>query len=325
MKAITIRRYGGPDELVIEDIPVAQPASGDVVVKVKAFGLNRAELYMRQGVWGDVASVPGIECVGEVVDDRSAQFEAGQKVAALMGGMGRTINGSYAEYVTVPGTNVVAVESRLSWAELAAIPESYATAWTCLHRNIGVMPGQTIVVRGAGSALGQAALNIAADLGVKVIATTTSSGKIPLLGELGAARVLLEQPALAETIRRAHPSGIDAVLDIVGTTTILDSMAMVRREGRVCMAGFLGGNEPLKEFNPLIHLPSSVGLSFFASFMFGTPGFPLSEVPLGTLIDRVAVGAYKARPTRIFSFHEVPEAHRLMEAHKTIGKCVVLV
>ena len=96
-----------------------------------------------------------------------------------MGGMGRTINGSYAEYTSVPVSNVVAIESELSWAELAAIPESYATAWTCLHRNLELKSGQTLVLRGATSALGQAALNIAAHAGANVIATTRNPDRAP--------------------------------------------------------------------------------------------------------------------------------------------------
>src|SRR5215813_913044 len=129
MQAIVIKRYGGPEELAIVDRPDPEPEAGHVVVEVKAFGLNRAETYMRSGAWGDVAEITGIECVGLVRSDPDGRFSPGQKVAALMGGMGRLIDGSYAERVSVPATNVVPVVSNLPWEEFAAISESYATAW----------------------------------------------------------------------------------------------------------------------------------------------------------------------------------------------------
>jgi NADPH:quinone reductase-like Zn-dependent oxidoreductase len=186
MKAIIIEQYGGPEKLAIQNLSNPEPKPGHVVIAVKAFGINHAETHMRKGEWAEAAKVSGIECVGVVKACPGGEFNAGQKVAAFMGGMGRTINGSYAEYTSVPVSNVVAIESELSWAELAAIPESYATAWTCLHRNLELKSGQTLVLRGATSALGQAALNIAAHAGANVIATTRNPARAQKLTALGA-------------------------------------------------------------------------------------------------------------------------------------------
>jgi NADPH:quinone reductase-like Zn-dependent oxidoreductase len=257
MRVIVRQEYGGPDQLVIQELAIPQPRPSHVVIQVKAFGLNHAETYMRKGQWGNVAKVSGIECVGIVEADQDGRFAQGAKVAALMGGMGRTVDGSYAEYTCVPATNVVPIQSELSWEELAAIPESYATAWARLHGNLALAGGQTLVIRGATSALGQA--------------------------------------------------------------------AMVRRGGRVCLAGFLGGLEPIPSFNPLLQMPSGVHFSFFGSFMFGMPEFPLSDVPLQTIIDRATAGAYQAKPAAVFRFDEIREAHRLMEANRADGKLVVRV
>ncbi|HLN04272.1 MAG TPA: hypothetical protein VK335_33605 [Bryobacteraceae bacterium] len=121
MRAIVTEQYGGPEQLVIKEIPEPEPAAGQVVIEVKAFGLNHAEIYFRKGMWGDVAKVSGIECVGVVRSDPGGHFRPGQKVAGLMGGMGRTFDGSYAEYTRVPATNVAPIESTLSWADLAAL------------------------------------------------------------------------------------------------------------------------------------------------------------------------------------------------------------
>ncbi len=323
MRAIVRQRYGGPEQLVIQDVPDPEPMPGQVVIEVKAFGINHAETYMRKGEWGDVASISGIECVGLVKASPDGQFAPGQKVAAIMGGMGRTINGSYAEYTRVPATNVMPLETDLAWEELAAIPESYATAWTCLYRSLALAAGQTLVIRGATSALGQAALNIAAQAGARVIAATRNRERFVTLQALGAEQVELEGPELSRRIRELISGGCDAVLDLVGNSTLLDSLAMVRRGGHVCLAGFLGGLAPLSSFNPLLQMPSGVQFSFFGSFMFGTAEFPLSDVPLQALVERAAAGVYQAKPAQVFRFEQIQEAHRLMEANKANGKLVV--
>jgi NADPH2:quinone reductase len=245
-------------------------------------------------------------------------------VAALMGGMGRTINGSYAELTRVPAANVVPIDTGLSWEDVAAIPESYATAWTCLDRNLALKAEHTVLIRGATSALGQAAVNIAGHAGAHVIATTRNPERLAGLTTLGAHDTVVDAPNLSHHIRARHPHGIDAVLDIVGTSTIPDSLAMVRPDGRVCMAGFLGGGAPLAAFDPMTQLPSGVHLSFFASaFTFGSTDYPLSRVPLQTMIDRAAAGTYRAKPARVFRLDQIQDAHRLMESGRANGKIVV--
>jgi NADPH:quinone reductase-like Zn-dependent oxidoreductase len=260
-----------------------------------------------------------------VKSDPDGRLPSGQKVVALMGGMGRTINGSYAEYTSVPASNVVPVTTSLPWEELAAIPESYATAWTCLYGNLALKAGQTLLIRGATSALGQAALNIAAQADARVIATTRDRGRFSTLEALGARETLLEGPDLSRRIREHHPDGVDAVLDLVGNSVVLDSLSALRRGGRACEAGWLGGLAPIASFNPMLQMPSGVHFSLFGSFVFGTPQFPLSDVPLQTIVDRVAAGTYKAKPVKVFPFEQIQEAHRLMESNRANGKIVVLV
>ncbi len=322
MRAILRTGFGGPEKLVIREIPEPEPKDGHTVIEVKAFGLNHADVHMRKGEWAEIADVSGIECVGIVKSCSGGEFAPGTKVAALMGGLGRTINGSYAEYTRAPVTNVAAVESGLSWAGLAAIPESYATAWTCLFRNLEVAPGQTLVIRGATSALGQAAINMAVAAGAKVIATTRSRDRFPMLEALGAARAEVEGPDLSKRI--VESGRIDAVLDLVGNSTILDSLAILRRGGRACLAGWLGGLAPIADFNRLAQMASGVYLTFFASFVFGRPGFPLSDVPLQAIAADVEAGRYGAKPSRVFRFEDIQEAHRVMESNEARGKMVVV-
>ena len=323
MRAIVIEHFGGPESLVYTDLPEPEPRAGQVVIQIKAFGINHAEMHMRRGEWAEAAKVSGIECVGLVKSCPGGEFPVGAKVAALMGGLGRTINGSYAEYTRAPASNVALIESDLSWAELAAIPETYATAWTCLYRNLELAKGQTLLIRGATSSFGQAALNMAVNTGARVIATTRERERFPLVRELGAVRAEVEAPDLSKRIPEANH--LDAVLDLVGNSTILDSLAMLRRGGRACLAGWLGGLAPIKDFNPLLQMSSGVYLTFFGSFVFGTPGFPLSDVPLQEIATQVAAGRLKAKPSRVFRFDEIREAHRVMEAGEAGGKMVVVV
>src|SRR5262252_237308 len=165
MQAMVVESYGNPEKLVLQEVPIPKPSASEILIKIRAFGLNHAETYMRRGIWENTVPIIGIECVGEVENDPSGVLQKGTTVAAIMGGMGRTRNGSYAEYTCVPATNVFALDTELDWAELAAIPESYATAWSCLIHSLRLQKGQVLLVRGATSALGQAALNIASRIG----------------------------------------------------------------------------------------------------------------------------------------------------------------
>ena len=321
MRAIVLNGFGGLENLVIKELPDPEPKAGHVLIAVKAFGVNHAETHMRKGEWAEAAEVSGIECVGEVVAAPGGEFQPGDKVAAFMGGMGRTINGSYAELTLVPATNVVKITTDLSWEEFAVVPESYATAWTCLNGNLQIEKGQTLVLRGATSALGQAALNIAANAGLKVIATTRNQARFENLLGLGAQRVELEGPELSKRLPEAKK--VDVVLDLVGNRTLLDSIAIPHRHGRICRGGWLGGLEPVRDFNPLLQMASGVHFSLFGSFVFGTPEFPVSEVPLQEIVNRVEIGIYKAKPVAVFSFDEIREAQRLMESGRALGKIVV--
>lgn len=322
MKAIVLDGFGGLDALQYRDIPKPEAVPGTVLIRIKAFGINHAEMHMRRGEWAEAAPVSGIECVGIVEACPGGEFAVGTKVAAFMGGLGRTINGSYAEYTLASVNNVAAIESDLPWAELAALPITYATAWTTLFRNLDLQAGQTLVIRGATSSLGLAAVNLAVAAGARVMATAVNDTQFEKLRNMGVMRCELESPRLSE--RLADKGQIDAVLDLVGNSVVLDSLRIVRRGGKVCLAGWLGGLDPIPDFNPLLQMASGVYLTFFGSFVFGSPQFPVSDVPLQAIAADVAAGRYQAKPSRIFRFDEVREAHRVMEANDAKGKMVVV-
>jgi NADPH2:quinone reductase len=326
MKAIIISSYGGPEVLTVTELPDPVPAPDEVLIAVRAFGLNHAEAYMRSGAMGEVAQVTGIECAGTVVADPSGRLAEGTAVVAILGGMGRTRNGSYAELVTVPASNVVEVSTSLPWTDLVALPEVYATAWAGLRQNLDLRPGQTVLIRGATSALGQAAVNVAAEQGATVIATTRRPDRAALLERIGAKTVLIDDGQLADQQVGQQAGQVDCVFDLVGNRVLRDSLRLVRPRGRVCQLGFLGGLEPVADFNPIADLPSGVQFSFYGSaFVLGTSEFPLTEIPLTELIGKAESGLYQAKPARVFGFDDIVEAHQVMESGLAGGKMTVSV
>ncbi|APR76090.1 Quinone oxidoreductase [Minicystis rosea] len=321
MRSILRTGFGGPEVLVIREIPEPEPKDGHAVIEVEAFGLNHAELHMRKGEWTEIADVSGIECVGIVKSCPGGELAVGTKVAALMGGLGRTINGSYAELTRAPVTNVAVIESRLSWADLAAIPESYATAWTCLFRKLEVARDQTLVIRGATSSLGQAALDMAVNAGAKVIATTRSRERFPMLGR--------SAPSGRSSRGRASPLGSPRPGRSMPCSTSLATphsrFPRNAASGRPRVPGRMAGRPRAdRRLQPAVADGERRLPDLLRHFVFGKPGFPLSDVPLQAIAADVEAGRYKAKPSRVFRFEDIQEAHRFMESNQAKGKMVVV-
>jgi NADPH:quinone reductase-like Zn-dependent oxidoreductase len=202
--------------------------------------------------------IPGIECAGEVVDASDSRLSKGQKVIAMMGGMGRSFHGSYAEYALLPSHHVFPVESELSWEELAAVPETYFTAWGSLFECLDLKPEDTLLVRGATCALGYAAIQIAKALGCSVVATTHKEEKLSLIGE--ADRRILDGGKLEGKVQ-----GITKALDLVGPLHLRDTLLSVEKGGIVCNTGVLGKVYALNGFDPIKDIPNGVYLTGFFS------------------------------------------------------------
>jgi NADPH:quinone reductase-like Zn-dependent oxidoreductase len=322
MKAIVIEEPGGPEVLKIKNIPRPSPGPGWVLIKVMAFGLNRSEMYTRQGHSPDVRfpRVLGIECVGVVVEAPGEQFQKGQKVAAIMGGMGRDFDGGYAEYTCVPENCVIPIETKLKWSTLGAIPEMFQTAWGSLHAALEVQPGQTLMIRGGTSSIGMASTQLAKRFGLNVIATTRNPAKIEALKNNGVDHVVIDKGVIVDSVRQLLPNGVDRVLELVGTATLLDSLKCATPRGIVCMTGILGNEWVMKEFEPFVMIPPTV--------KFTTYGGGAQDIDMGELqkfVDDVAGGQAKVNIDRIFQFHEIVEAHQYMEENRASGKLVVLV
>lgn len=315
MRAVVLTGPTLAEEVKITDYPVPQVRPGWVLVKVKAFGLNHSEQILRlseiQADYITKPIIPGIECVGEIADPSDSDFRPGQKVVALMGGMGRSFHGSYAEYVLLPARQVFAVSSELSWKEMAAVPETYFTAWGSLFEGLNLTAGDTLLIRGGTCALGYAAIQIAKALGCRVIATTHRGNKIPLLAE--ADEAVLDDGHLAGRI-----SGVTNALDLVGPRNLRDTLQTVKKGGIVCDTGILGGVYTLNGFDPIKDIPNGVYLTGFFS------NYPTQQVitDIFTFLQEhhlsPVVGA-------AFEFEQIRDACIALDGGKVNGKIVVTV
>ncbi|AQV97382.1 alcohol dehydrogenase [Cupriavidus necator] len=326
MKAYVIEQPGGPEVLQMRDIPSPEPGADEVQIRVRAFGLNRAEVYRRAGKFGPIAGqvVPGIEAVGEVIHDPAGVFRTGQRVATAMGGMQFSRNGSYAEQVTVLRNNVIALDGTdLPWEELAALPESYLTIWGALDKSLAIEQGQTLLVRGATSSVGLAAVAYAKASGLRVIATTRSPANRERIEQAGADEVVVDAGEVADAVREIAPDGVDAVLEVVGAATLRDSVKALRPFGTAAVIGLLGGPPVLEQFHLMQDLPAATRLSFFPSGLFGTPAMPLTDTPLPWIAREIATGRMPSLRTQTFDFDDVRRAHSLMESDRALGKLVV--
>ncbi len=308
--------------LHIEDRPVPQLQPGTVLVRVRAFGLNRSELITRAGGSGDAVRFPrvlGIECVGEIADTDATTLARGQTIVAAMGGMGRDYDGGYEEYALLPAAQVIPVRTTLSWAELGAVPETFGTAWGSLGM-LHLQEGQTLLIRGGSSSVGMAAATLATARGVRVIATTRQTEKRAALEANGAAHVVIDDGAVASSVRAIAPSGVDALLELVGPKTILDSLPTLRADGHACLTGFLEGTWEVAGAEAAAH---ALGLKLrtFSSNVINCADY---GSVFQTIIDGIESGEYWLNLDRIFPLAGVADAHRYMEANRAAGKVVGL-
>ncbi|WFU27926.1 zinc-binding alcohol dehydrogenase family protein [Bradyrhizobium sp. CB1717] len=320
MKAAVIREAGGPEMLRIEDWPVPTPAPDQVFIRVKAFGLNRSELFTRRGLSPSVSfpRVLGIEAVGLVEDAPGGRFRKGQTVATAMGGMGRQFDGGYAEYVCVPATQVQALETSLSWEMLGALPEMLQTAWGSLFTALQLKRGERLLVRGGTTSVGLAAAAIASRHGAEVISTTRNPARAELIRSVGADLAIIDDGRIAEKVKAAS-GGVDKVLELVGTTTLADSLQCARVNGIVCMTGMVGDKWWFDQFSPMDVIPNAVNLTIYSG---GPDDF--MQTPLQELVRQIEAGALRVQLGRVFHLTEIAEAHRCMDANAAGGKIVVL-
>lgn len=319
MKALVLENSTKVEDLKLSDIDIPKVKDDWVLVKVMAFGMNHSEALFRQFEIDNPAFkkpvVPGIECVGIVEDSSNSDLSKGDKVIALMGGMGRTFNGSYEEYVLLPKKNVFKVNTKLDWIHLAAIPETYFTAWGSLFECLQLKEKDSLLIRGGTSALGIASIILAKSLGCRVLVTVRSDKHNELLEYLGVDKIIIDTD---NSIKDKIGEKVDKILELVGPLTVPESLKLLNKGGICCSTGILGNVFTLDKFDPIKEIPNGCYLTGFYS------NYPTQETidEMMTFIDD-----YEIIPEigKVYSFDDVIEYSRDLENGKTNGKGIVVV
>ena len=317
MKAVVVYKPGGPEQLVYTDVPRPALKAGWSLVRVRAFGVNHSEIFTRQGLSPSVSfpRILGIECVGTVEETTDAvRLPAGQRVVSLMGEMGRAFDGGYAEYVLLPNEQIYPVQSELPWEILAAIPETYYTAFGSL-KNLRIEDGYTVLVRGGASGVGIAFLRLvrAQFPHMYIVGSTRRAEQRTRMLAAGYSDVVIEEDGILRTDER-----YDRILELVGPAVMKDSMKHLARGGILCNTGLLGGKWDLEGFEPIGDLAED---AYLTSFYSGN----VHEEHLSELFAYIRQYKVPVRPERVFTLSDTAEAHRWLEGRDGFGKAVVLV
>lgn len=314
MKAVVLRDITPGDQVHLEEIEIPKVQPGWVLVKIRAFGMNHSEQILRlseiQADYIKKPVIPGIECVGEIFDPSDSHLKIGQKVISFMGGMGRSFNGSYAEYALLPTQQVFTIESDLPWDRLAAVPETYYTAWGSLFQSLHLQQSDTLLIRGGTSGLGYASIQLAKALGCKVIATTHRTDKLPLLAQ--ADEAVLDTGVLTGKI-----SGVTKALELVGSSTLRDTLTAVEIGAIVCNTGVLGGVYALNGFDPIKEIPNGVYLTGFFS------NYP-TQKSVDDIFDFFNHHNLQPQIGQTFNFSDIRSACIAADAGTVNGKIVVV-
>lgn len=317
MKAIVVDKCCKAEDLRVSEIPVPEIKPGWVLVKVHAAGLNHSEALLRMfeadNDYINTPIVPGIECVGEIADASDSQFQKGDKVIALMGGMGRSFNGSYAEYALLPESHVFKVDTNLDWISLAAVPETYFTAYGSLFECLYLTAEDTLLVRGATSTVGQAAIQLAKAVGAKVIAACRKEESFEKLKAIGAEYCIIDDGQLNQQLLPYKPNKI---LELIGPKTLRDSLFTVTHPGYVCSTGVLGNVYSITQFDPIKYIPNGVFLTGFYS------NFPTYQ-SINNLFDLINKAQLKPLYAKVFTLDQIVEAHTLLEKGGAGGKIIL--
>lgn len=315
MKAVKIYQAGGPEQLIYQDVPTPNVKDGWSLVKINGFGINHSEIFTREGKSPSVQfpRILGIECVGEVAQSSTPALAVGQKVVSIMGEMGRAFDGSYAEYVLLPNEQIYPVHTDLDWTTLAAIPETYYTAFGSLQQ-LRIALQDRVLVRGAGSGVGVAFAQLLKARFPHIVlhGSMRNPAKATRLQAVGFDEVITEADGKIQT-----DQSYDKILELVGPATLRDSFSHINEHGIVCNTGQLGNVWGVNDFDPIIELKNN---SYLTAFYSGN----VSQAKLDAMFDYIRQFNVKILIERVFALEQVSEAHRFLQSADGFGKVVVM-
>lgn len=324
MKAITAPPFGGPEVLATVEMPRPEAGPDELLVRVAAIGVNRVDAMQRAGIYPPPAGagpVLGVEFAGEVVatGDRVEGFRRGDRVFGLVA------HGAYAEYVTVDHRHAVRTPEGWDDVKAASVIETFCTAHETLFELGRLKAGDRVLIHAAGSAVGTAAIQMAAHAGATVIGTAGAEAKIAGALKLGAAHVInYKQADFAEEVLRLHPDGIDQVEDFIGSTYFQRHLDILRWKGRIVMVGLLAAAVSPVNTAPILSKRLSV---------FGFTLRPQSVEEKAGIVERfrqrwlplLVEGSVAPVMHAVLPFAEAGEAHRILEDNENFGKVVMTV
>jgi len=326
MRAAVITRHGGPEVLEIRDVDRPEAGTGEVLVRVRASALNRADLLQREGRYpappGWAADIPGMEIAGEVVARGSATYlwTEGNRVFGIVGG------GGNAEFIVTHERTLAAIPSNLSWTEAAAVPEAFITAHDALVTQAQVRPSERVLIHAIGSGVGLAAMQLASAAGAIPFGDARSAEKIDRARELGLAEGVVVGDDLGIIAKRVlewtQNVGVEIVLDLVGGRYTPASIAAAAPQGRIILIGTMAGRD--------VSLPLGVILGKRLTIR-GTVlrARPLEEKIAATrafaaqVVPLFAQGVVRPVVDRVFPLDQIAAAHRHLESNTTFGKVVL--
>jgi putative PIG3 family NAD(P)H quinone oxidoreductase len=321
MRAVVIARAGGPEVLEIREVARPEPASGEVRVRVRAFGINRADLLQRRGLYpappDAPQDIPGLEFAGEVdaLGERVSGVARGDRVMGIVGG------GSYAEYLCTPASHLLRIPGRMSFNDAAAIPEAFLTAHDALEQ-LEVQAGEWVLVHAVGSGVGSAALQLVHARGAKCIGTSRTRDKLERALARGLdVAVETGKEDLVAAVRAATGRGVNAVVDLIGGSAFSDTLRCMAPRGRLIVVGLTAGARAEVDLGVVLrnrlHI---VGTVLRARSKDEKAALTQSFAPLVSLFEK---GALSPVVDRVFALEQVRVAHVCMESNANFGKVVV--
>ncbi len=324
MSCIEIAEPGGPDVLHQTTRPVPLPGNGEVLIAVKAAGINRPDCIQRQGHYAPppgVTDIPGLEVAGEIVavGTDAGHWKTGDVVCALVAG------GGYAEYVAAPALQCLPIPGPLSMVEAAALPETCFTVWSNVFERAGLKPGESLLVHGGSSGIGTTAIQIASSLGARVITTAGSEEKCKVCRELGAEQAInyRQEDFVAAAKEFTGGVGVDVVLDMVGGEYIQRNIKALGPDGRHVSIAFLSGSKAEVNFMPVMLKRLTLTGATLRPLPIERKG-EIAKALKETVWPLIANGEIAPVVHSTFPLAQASEAHRLMESSQHIGKIILV-